>query len=682
MEPGVGGQIRGISLDSFLQMAQMEKTTCTLTVSTNEEVGYLYILKGVLIAAETGDLDGKDSVFRILSWENVSIEIINTCEKTENEINQPLMNLLMEGLRLKDENQIPEPTMFSRPPEQPAAPSPSPDAEPISDYKDLSKPAEKIEHPPGPTEGEPVEKVEPPPKLPKKGFPAMAVVGVVVVLVLSVGGFVAFSLLKFGGVKKDFQQLQAQLEIQPELEIQVELLQNFVDSHEPGEFTAKAQDKIKEIRIVLEEEDFTQLTIAVSALPLDDKYENEATALYKQFLANYPDGYFAAEIRQKISAIPELIDDVDYKKVKAVEKSNFDEKVSVYSQYLEKHPTGKHRPEVETLISNMSEAYYNYINKEIKACNKQQEWHKCIELCSNFMTLFKDNPRLEEIVALKIKMQSNQDVVDLMQEAKKKGTDYLAAREIYMTYLGNHPDSIHKDRIISEVKKIDRTISEKADWEDIAVYSNNKKYDLSERVKHLEQYISKNPAGPYSQEAKNLLAQLKEEVQSTQANIRKEAAQKKELAKIQAEKDRIAEIRNQRLRQEQKMAALLSRTGGRFKTGNGTVTDTNSGLVWTLLDSHLDLGKCLNYRSAKNYVNELKTGGYADWRLPTGSELAGIYKNKPFFPSSGAAWYWTSEAYWKGYNEIANVVTTTAETIYKPEQKNQTECGAVRAVRP
>lgn len=677
MEPGVGGQIHGISLDSFLQMAQMERTTCTLTVSTSDEVGYLYILDGALIAAETGDLESKNSVFRILSWENISIEIKNSCEKTENEINQPLMNLLMEGLRLKDDNQIPEPTTFTRPPEQ---------KELVADLKDLSKPAEKIERPPVPPEGEPVEKAEPPPrpakKPDKKGLPVMAVAGVVVVLVLAIGGFAAFTLLKPGEPKEEFQQLLAQLESQPELAMQINLLQNFADSHAPGKFTAKAQEKIKEIQMVLEEEDFAQLTTVITDLPMDDKYENEAITLYNQFIAKYPDGNYATEIRQKISELPDLIDETDYKKVKAVEKSSFDERIAVYSRYLEKHPGGKHRAAVEALISNMSEAYYDYMKSEIKTCNNKNEWNKCIELCSYFITLFKDNPRLEEVVALKIKMQSSQDVANVMQEAEKKGTDYLAARQIYMAYLENNPDSIHKDRLRSEVNRIDIVINAKTDWENISAYSKSKKIDVFERSKRLDEFISKNPSSPYIKEAKNLMAQLKEETQTTQLYLQKEAVEKRELAKIQAEKDRIERIKKQKMQQEQKMMALLNQAGGRFKTSGGTVTDLNMGLTWTLLDSDLDLGKCLDYRSAKTYVSGLRTGGYSDWRLPTGSELAGIYKNKPFFPSSGIQWYWSSEAFWRGYHETATIVTTTQETTYKPEQKRQTECGAVRAVRP
>ncbi len=79
-----------------------------MKVKDNDEVGYLYILEGELISAESGDLKNREAFNRIISWENVAIEIENTCTKTENEINQPLMNLLMEGLRVKDEKEVKE----------------------------------------------------------------------------------------------------------------------------------------------------------------------------------------------------------------------------------------------------------------------------------------------------------------------------------------------------------------------------------------------------------------------------------------------------------------------------------------------------------------------------------------------------------------------------------------------
>jgi hypothetical protein len=104
--------------------------------------------------------------------------------------------------------------------------------------------------------------------------------------------------------------------------------------------------------------------------------------------------------------------------------------------------------------------------------------------------------------------------------------------------------------------------------------------------------------------------------------------------------------------------------------------------MWSLPDSQLERGRCMNYRSALQYVRELRYGGYSDWRLPTPGELAGIYKNSPFFPFTGADWYWTSESFAKGYHVEAAVVTTKPETVFEKQSVNTDGCGAVRAVRP
>ncbi|MEA3417317.1 MAG: DUF1566 domain-containing protein [Thermodesulfobacteriota bacterium] len=61
---------------------------------------------------------------------------------------------------------------------------------------------------------------------------------------------------------------------------------------------------------------------------------------------------------------------------------------------------------------------------------------------------------------------------------------------------------------------------------------------------------------------------------------------------------------------------------GRFiDNGNGTVSDTRTGLMWTSKDN----GKGINWANARIYCNNYTGGGYRDWRLPTQDELAGIY---------------------------------------------------------
>ncbi len=62
--------------------------------------------------------------------------------------------------------------------------------------------------------------------------------------------------------------------------------------------------------------------------------------------------------------------------------------------------------------------------------------------------------------------------------------------------------------------------------------------------------------------------------------------------------------------------------------GDGTVTDTQNGLMWIKTDTMNDLGKWVNYIDSQDYVralNEKKFAGYEDWRLPCRDELSTFY---------------------------------------------------------
>jgi DNA-binding NtrC family response regulator len=98
-----GGQIQGISTSAFLQLVEMEEKTCTLTVKSKNRVGHMYFLKGGLIDADTDGLQGEKAAYNIICWEKSLIEIEDICRKEKKEINKPLMMILMEANKLKDE---------------------------------------------------------------------------------------------------------------------------------------------------------------------------------------------------------------------------------------------------------------------------------------------------------------------------------------------------------------------------------------------------------------------------------------------------------------------------------------------------------------------------------------------------------------------------------------------------
>ena len=54
---------------------------------------------------------------------------------------------------------------------------------------------------------------------------------------------------------------------------------------------------------------------------------------------------------------------------------------------------------------------------------------------------------------------------------------------------------------------------------------------------------------------------------------------------------------------------------------NGTVRDTKTNLMWVAKDN----GTHINWANAKSYCENYRGGGYADWRMPTIDELAGLF---------------------------------------------------------
>ena len=57
--------------------------------------------------------------------------------------------------------------------------------------------------------------------------------------------------------------------------------------------------------------------------------------------------------------------------------------------------------------------------------------------------------------------------------------------------------------------------------------------------------------------------------------------------------------------------------------GNGTVTDTQTGLMWADKDN----GSNINWSNAKSYCEGYSGGGKSGWRVPTIDELMQLYNS-------------------------------------------------------
>jgi hypothetical protein len=133
--------------------------------------------------------------------------------------------------------------------------------------------------------------------------------------------------------------------------------------------------------------------------------------------------------------------------------------------------------------------------------------------------------------------------------------------------------------------------------------------------------------------------------------------------------------------------------------GDGTLTETKTRLMWTQKDSYADLGKCLNWYQATDYVKNLKTGGHTDWRFPMVFEYGMIYDNtkennmawdhdpgQPLalseqFADGAAYWYWSAEY---EENDLTDCCARIAYFVTgRAFSRNLSNCtnGGVRAVR-
>jgi len=103
------------------------------------------------------------------------------------------------------------------------------------------------------------------------------------------------------------------------------------------------------------------------------------------------------------------------------------------------------------------------------------------------------------------------------------------------------------------------------------------------------------------------------------------------------------------------MALLMCGTAsaGYVDNGNGTVTDTGTGLMWQKQDD----AKKRTWIEAVDYCKGLSLGGHKGWRLPEVKELQSILDMKrnptadPVFTGTKAYGYWSATDYPTSYVE-------------------------------
>jgi len=109
------GFVTGVSLTSFLQLLELDKKTCTLTIHFGSETGTIYFNQGDFIDAVSRNHSGLEAAYEIIGWDDVKIEIANSCMITQREITEPLGYILLEATRRQDEKEHGQPVPSTPP---------------------------------------------------------------------------------------------------------------------------------------------------------------------------------------------------------------------------------------------------------------------------------------------------------------------------------------------------------------------------------------------------------------------------------------------------------------------------------------------------------------------------------------------------------------------------------------
>ena len=102
-EASNAGTIQGIPLHSLLQMHENDGQTCTLHIFSAAGEGHIYVEDGNVVNAEVEDLSGEEAFYLLISWDEVIIDIRYYNRTQNREISTPLITMIMEGFRRKDE---------------------------------------------------------------------------------------------------------------------------------------------------------------------------------------------------------------------------------------------------------------------------------------------------------------------------------------------------------------------------------------------------------------------------------------------------------------------------------------------------------------------------------------------------------------------------------------------------
>jgi len=449
MSNNIAGKLKGISLDAFLQMAQMEQMSCTLTVSTRDKTGQLFLKDGKLISAEAIGATNLEAAHYIISWDKSIIQITESCSKTVDEIKEPLMNILMEAMRLRDEAQANPSQAASEIGIKPAA----------SGANTTPAPKKKSKQAPSRKKAAPAPSIDQ--TAPGKKLPWLYII-IGLVVVLTAGGGTAHFFSASKRTRLAYESLLQNVEMSKTSNEKLNLLQAYILNNPNSAYKEEAKRQVDTLLARKVELEFER--ISKSATELADQGDTDsALAVYETYLEENGEGPYRAKAEAGIKALQNRIESMDFETMKQKALDQGPERLWTYRAFLEKYPGSSYRKEISGLISDMEEEYYIYSQRQIEKNKTSENWGECLELCQQFLTIYPETDHAEALTKLMVeyreKYQAARAFNRLCSRAGALGADVDAALVVFTDYLKAYPGTPVREKIEEKINHL-KTLGE------------------------------------------------------------------------------------------------------------------------------------------------------------------------------------------------------------------------------
>jgi CheY-like chemotaxis protein len=99
----IEGRLEELGITDLMQSLEMGQKSCRLTVRRGTECCEMFFVSGQIKHAQNGDVVGEDAVYPVVQWTEGEFEIDFTGASDQSSITRGTTGLLMESMRLMDE---------------------------------------------------------------------------------------------------------------------------------------------------------------------------------------------------------------------------------------------------------------------------------------------------------------------------------------------------------------------------------------------------------------------------------------------------------------------------------------------------------------------------------------------------------------------------------------------------